>query len=213
MIKRLLKKGSEQIVKQYEYYRVAVQQEIDERLRQQNQYAQLKAIKHHQQQQTHSQHSTTHHHHMHPAFPMSHGHLTSSSASSTMHQYPSYYDSEPDINHHNSSSSNSHNHHHNHLYHNGRRNPPVRSASGSGRHHSSSNLHGNSSTSNTGGCAPFRTQSYNNLPHTNSSGHLPPPMGRQGSGFSDLFESMNSVNSIQPRLSDSDFQGLEETFV
>ena len=33
MIKRLLKKGSEQIVKQNEYYRVAIQQEIDDRLR------------------------------------------------------------------------------------------------------------------------------------------------------------------------------------
>ena len=34
MTKRLLKKGSEMIVKQYEYYRVAVQQELDTRIRQ-----------------------------------------------------------------------------------------------------------------------------------------------------------------------------------
>lgn len=33
MIKRLLKKGSEQIVRGYEYYRVAIQQEMEDRLR------------------------------------------------------------------------------------------------------------------------------------------------------------------------------------
>lgn len=44
MIKRLLKKGSEQIVKQYEYYRVAVQQEIDTRIRQRHRAAMQKTI-------------------------------------------------------------------------------------------------------------------------------------------------------------------------
>jgi len=49
MTKRLLKKGSEQIVKQYEYYRVAVQQELDTRIRQRNRAAMQRAI----QQQEH----------------------------------------------------------------------------------------------------------------------------------------------------------------
>jgi len=44
MTKRLLKKGSEQIVKQYEYYRVAVQQELDTRIRQRNRAAMQRAI-------------------------------------------------------------------------------------------------------------------------------------------------------------------------
>ena len=37
MIKRLLKKNSEQLVKKFEYYRVALQQEMDQRQRQQQQ--------------------------------------------------------------------------------------------------------------------------------------------------------------------------------
>ncbi len=38
MIKRLLKKGSEQIVKGYEYYRVAIQQEMEDRIRERCKY-------------------------------------------------------------------------------------------------------------------------------------------------------------------------------
>lgn len=50
MIKRLFKKGSEQIVRKYEYYRVALQQEVDERQRVQNQRAMEQMI-----QQQHNQ--------------------------------------------------------------------------------------------------------------------------------------------------------------
>ena len=55
MIKRLLKKASEQVVKQYEYYRVAIQQETEERARQQARVTlrqqQLQAMKLQQQSQ------------------------------------------------------------------------------------------------------------------------------------------------------------------
>lgn len=41
MIKRLLKKNSEQLVKKFEYHRVALQQEIEQRQRQQQQVKRL----------------------------------------------------------------------------------------------------------------------------------------------------------------------------
>ena len=59
MIKRLLKKNSEQLVKKFEYYRVALQQEMDGRQREQNRLAlqnetQNQKVPHYLHHQSHS---------------------------------------------------------------------------------------------------------------------------------------------------------------
>lgn len=222
MIKRLFKKASEQVVKQYEYYRVAIQQETEERARQQarvaqRQQQQLQAIKQQQQIGHHSQPKSPHtprlqqhfnypppHSHIphpQPHSPYGGGGVTSSGAYFDYHAQPPPSHELNNLNHHYPSST-----------------PPMFSAGM--RHHSSSNLQhhqivGGSRVSgypsNTGTRpgemgAPNRTQSQNSLPHIPPNGHMLPGQLRShtsaGSTFAEIFESKVSH-----------LQDLEETFV
>ena len=78
MITRLLKKGCEQIVKAYEYYRVAIQQELEDRLRERHQYACMERQHQQAQQQlvnsnrNQSVHSLRQYHHGHHPPPHLH---------------------------------------------------------------------------------------------------------------------------------------------
>ena len=226
MIKRLFKKASEQVVKQYEYYRVAIQQETEERARQQarvtqRQQQQLQAMKLQQQQQQighapqpksphtprlqqHFNYPPPHSHmpHPQPHSPYGSGGMTSSGAYFDYHAQPHSHELNNLQQHYPSST------------------PPMFSAGL--RHHSSANLqhqyqhivggnrgggyHENTGTRPGEMGIPNRTQSHNNLPHIPSNGHMVPGRLRShtsaGSKFAEIFESKVSH-----------LQDLEETFV
>ena len=209
MIKRLFKKASEQVVKQYEYYRVAIQQETEERVRKQSRFTlnQQQQLSHHPQPKSphtprlHQQFNYPPPSHMpHPQpHPSYGGGVTSSGAYFDLPHPP---------------------HEHNNLHHPHPSSSPAMLSLSTSRH-SSSNLQqhrmmgggGGGVTSHHGNIdmragegTPNRTQSYNNLPRIPSNGHMIPQQlhlnAPAGSTFADIFES-----------NDAHFEDLEETFV
>lgn len=206
-------------MKQYEYYRVAIQQETEERmrhqaratLRQQQLQAMTQQPHHPQPKSPHTprlqQHFNyppppSHMPHPQPHPPYGGGGVTSSGA---------YFDHR----------ANPHPHHDlNNLQHHYPSSSPAMFSTAV-RHHSSANLqqqqhmvggvsgyHGNLSARPVETGAPNRTQSYNNLPHLPSNGHMVSGQlhlkthTSAGSTFADFFESKVSH-----------LQDLEETFV
>ena len=170
MIKRLLKKAWEQVVKQYEYYRVAIQQETEERAREQARFSrqqQLQAMAPHQPKSPHTPRLTQQFNYPPP---------TSSHV-----PHPPYG---------RSSFESPHPHEPNDLHH---PHPSSSSAMFPLRQHSATNLQGSGHHGNT--ATPNRTHSYNNLP---SNGHMTSkqlhfkPHPSTGNKFTDIFESNDS---------------------